>query len=104
MFVHETFTIDRIIHYPTLNNTVAAVQYSYTIDNLVNQEFKFSKVVLLPLPTENFVQFENLSEEMVKQWILQNDASFDDTRRQYLSELYDTEYHTTYVTQLPWNN
>lgn len=103
MFVYESFKIDRIIYYPSLNYTIAGVQYSYCFDNLVNHEYKFAKILLLPLPKDNFIPFEDLTEEIVKQWIIDNDSALEELKREYLSELYDTETPQIVDNILPWN-
>ena len=105
MFLYETLTIDRLHFYPSLENTVYAVQYTYTFDNLVDAEIKFTKLVGLPLPQTNFVLYDNLTEEMVKQWVNQYDSeTIDLFRRKCISDLNDRNSPQETTPSLPLDN
>lgn len=105
MFLYETLTIDKLYFYPSLENTVCAIQYTYTFDNLVDSEAKVTKLVRLPLPQANFVPYDNLTEEMVKQWVNQYDSeTIDYFRRKCVAELIDQNNPQVTPSSLPWDN
>lgn len=81
IFIHEEFYIDQLTIYPDLNNTVKAVHYTVSFDNLLDCRICHTNCLLLPAPGNTFIPYQDLTEAIVKGWILTLDKINYDVAR-----------------------
>lgn len=82
---------------------------SYEVAGLHEQSGEVSVVageVLLPPPTQNFVAYQNLTEEMVLDWTKKaiGTATIYDHEQEILRSLVDLAEPDTVEVMLPWSN
>jgi len=96
--VIPSFTVDTTV----LNNVVSSVVFNYTGTNSNNEKCTITIEAPLTLPTssENYVDFQKLSEEEVVSWINStvNFTKYNNDISDYLNK-----NHVVCITTLPWN-
>lgn len=110
MYVYEKFTVDRLIVYPSLENVgqnvVAGAQWSIIFEDFVNTEVRFTVVTPFTLPTQNIIPYENLTEEIIKQWVYETlgNTKINDLRSMFLNDFVNMRESDVTTTVTPeWN-
>lgn len=112
MFLHEELTIDRLEYVENLpgltGKIVVRIQYTMVFDNLTTNELQQLRLVHLPIPKPGteFIPFENLTEEIVINWIKTYDKEFNIVRAKGLGIMLnlDENNQLQIPQKLPWEN